>query len=107
MESVYPRNSTRHFQPFHFTASNDLRKQYLFHRLEEIVSCRSNLVKDNWAPILRAAENLNGNAETFGFVRLSQLGHRLERAAEKKNRKRTHALLLQFEKVVSEELAKV
>ncbi len=85
---------------------NWMKKKYLLSRLNEIVSCRKALARGEWDTVARAGENLNGNAETFGFGSFSEIGGKLEESAENHVSLEAERILSQFEKVVAEELSK-
>jgi HPt (histidine-containing phosphotransfer) domain-containing protein len=61
----------------------DLQKKYLEHRRTEAVVCENALHSKDFDTIARTGHNLKGNARTFGFGALEDLGRRLETAARK------------------------
>jgi HPt (histidine-containing phosphotransfer) domain-containing protein len=80
--------------------SSGARKTYLRRRSEEIKKCLEALEMEDWQVIQRVGHKMKGNAETFGFERLTPIAVSLELAAQEKNTRKVIKLLTQLDKEV-------
>lgn len=65
--------------------TKEMRETYLKRRLDELDRCRSALKEAEWDLISRVGHKIKGNAETFGFESLTNIGNEIETAAQAKN----------------------
>lgn len=65
-----------------FHASNDLKLRYLVRKNEELIVCRQELANHEFASIKTLAHQMRGNAASFDFLLLENLGILLERSIE-------------------------
>lgn len=65
-----------------FHASNELKLRYLHRKNEELIVCRQELVNHELKSIKTLAHQMRGNAASFDFTLLENLGILLERSIE-------------------------
>lgn len=63
----------------------DLVPAYFENRKLELASLKSSFISQNWAEIQNIGHKLKGNAASYGFETLTELGAFLEIAAKEKN----------------------
>lgn len=68
--------------PALFHASNDLKLRYLLRKNEELIVCRQELADHEFRSIKTLAHQMRGNAASFDFLLLENLGILLERSVE-------------------------
>lgn len=78
--------------------SDEARGIYLERRVDELRKCVAALKSEDWDLIRRVGHKVKGNAETFGFERLTPIAISLELAAKAKSAAAVQAALSQLEK---------
>jgi HPt (histidine-containing phosphotransfer) domain-containing protein len=74
----------------------DARAKYLSRREKDLSDCRLALQNADYEVPIRIGHQLKGNATTFGFEPLAEIGHRLETAGKLKNPAQIEAALADF-----------
>ncbi len=78
----------------------DLIPKYLKNRDVDILLCKKNLRENNFKFISEVGHKIRGNAATYGFIELSNIGERLELSALSNNPKETENALKDFENYI-------
>lgn len=80
---------------------------YLERREHDIDHCLTALQKEDWETLSRIGNRIRGNAETFGFPPLTQIGEMLEKGAEDRNPSALSKVISEFAELVSRELKRI
>lgn len=64
----------------------EMRNKYISRRRQDLESLRTALAGGEFAVFSRIGHQLRGNAATFGYDALAQLGEKLEKVAETHDR---------------------
>lgn len=65
---------------------DDMRKKYVGRRAQDLASLSLALESSDFDPFFRVGHQLRGNAETFGYDLLADLGERMEAASTSRDR---------------------
>jgi len=79
------------------SASRRLLHRYLQRRRAEIGELRESLHRGDFEPIRRVGHNLFGSGAAYDLPRISTLGQRLERAAQRRQGAEIAALIMDLE----------
>ena len=79
-----------------FELSKELREKYIVRRWEDLEHCRGAIEKGDYALLTRIGHNLKGNAASYGFDQLGQIGAELEVAGRAGDLPATQRLLVAF-----------
>lgn len=80
--------------------SKEARETYLNRRKQDVQKCRTALEAGDWDFIARVGHKIKGNAETFGFDTLTEIGRKLESYAQSQNADSARETIDQFDKLV-------
>lgn len=75
----------------------DLIPKYIQNRVNDISICKESIKNNNYQPISEIGHKIKGNAATYGFVKLSEIGSRLEMSAINKNEQDIIQTISEFE----------
>lgn len=70
------------FMSAQFHASNELKLRYLLRKNEELVVCRQELANHEYVALRTLAHQMRGNAASFDFILLENLGILLDRSIQ-------------------------
>jgi HPt (histidine-containing phosphotransfer) domain-containing protein len=74
--------------------------RYLQRRLAEIELLNSHLAKGDFKSTETLGHQIKGNARTFDFLDLEEMGVRLENAAKEKNPEKVKTILAEMKEVI-------
>jgi HPt (histidine-containing phosphotransfer) domain-containing protein len=75
----------------------DLIPGYLANRYKDIKQCAGLVSEEKYGEIANVGHRLKGNARTYGFLYLEELGSKLEDLATSKNESEIRTLLIDYE----------
>jgi HPt (histidine-containing phosphotransfer) domain-containing protein len=76
----------------------EMRKKYLERRQRDFKLLESSLADGDLSEFLKLGHQLKGNAATFGYEELAELGRRMEVAGESKDRATAESCLEEYRK---------
>lgn len=79
----------------------DLVPKYMENRFRDIEQCRKFLSEDNFSEISNVGHKLKGNARTYGFLKLEEIGISLEKYAHQRNKKELEMLINYFSEYIN------
>jgi len=80
----------------------ELKLKYLKRRLEEIEEIKKLISKNNFEMACKLGHQIKGNASSFSFDELTNLGQNIEQAALTQNKEQVLILIGELEKKVSD-----
>lgn len=75
----------------------DLIPQYLSHRWADLATARHLLTDGDFVGLSRIAHKIRGSAASYGFVRIGEIAHAIETAAEVKDSDSITRLLASYD----------
>lgn len=86
-----------------FDIPKEMQESYLNRRLVELDELASHLEKKAWKAIETVGHQMKGNAESYGFPKLSLIGKDLEHAARIQDERAIREILEKLKSQVQEE----
>ena len=77
--------------------SQDQKDKYIVRRRKDLEDCLSALEKRDPVVLQRVGHQMKGNALTFGFPELGQIGEELEKAIRAENWEKSREFVLLFQ----------
>jgi HPt (histidine-containing phosphotransfer) domain-containing protein len=81
---------------------NDLKIKYLSRRIQDINKLLLGLENDDFTLAMKLGHQVKGNALTFDFPEMADLGCEIEKAAQVKNKSQVLNLVKKMEQVITE-----
>ncbi len=78
----------------------ELKIKYLKRRIQDIEDLRSSLELDDYSVAMKLGHQVKGNAVTFEFPQMANIGLEIESAAKKKDKERVKILVEKMESVI-------
>lgn len=84
-------------ETFEMDIPPEARAKYLQRREKDLSDCQAALLSHDFEVFMRIGHQLKGNATTFGFDPLSEIGIRMEEAAKQKNLPEIQKAIMDFQ----------
>lgn len=78
----------------------ELKIKYLKRRIQDIEDLRSSLELDDYSVAMKLGHQVKGNAVTFEFPQMANIGLEIECAAKRKDKERVKILAEKMESVI-------
>ncbi len=79
----------------------ELKQRYLSRRIQDLVSLKEALTKNDFSFALKLGHQVKGNAVTFEFPHMAIIGVELEQAAKKEDKEKLMSLVQKMESAIS------
>jgi HPt (histidine-containing phosphotransfer) domain-containing protein len=78
----------------------ELKIKYLKRRIQDIQDLRFSLERDDYSLAMKLGHQVKGNAVTFEFPQMANIGLEIESAAKRKDKERVKILVEKMETVI-------
>lgn len=79
----------------------ELKQRYLSRRIQDLMTLKEALIKNDFSFALRLGHQVKGNAVTFEFPHMASIGVELEQAARTEDKEKLMFLVQKMESAIS------